>query len=158
MQEIVIRDLALEDLLGETGDSFFRCLVEIVGAASFPIVASQSDLIDIFYLRQHAGIITLVATLNKSIIGTASMIIESKFIHGNKKVAHIEDVAVIDDYQYTGIGRTLIEELIRTAKANNCYKIILDCKDKVSGFYSKLGFKMVDNNNMRMDLPNSCIP
>ena len=35
----------------------------------------------------------------------------------------------------------MIEELIKIAKENECYKVILDCNEKVMDFYEKTGFR-----------------
>jgi GNAT superfamily N-acetyltransferase len=36
---------------------------------------------------------------------------------------------------------SVIEQLKSIAKAQGCYKVILDCDEKNQGFYEKLGFK-----------------
>lgn len=84
---------------------------------------------------------TLVAINEKEeVVGSASVLIEQKFIHNGSCVGHIEDVVVKNTYRKQGIGRELIEECIEIAKNNNCYKIILDCDVHNQDFYSKLGF------------------
>jgi glucosamine-phosphate N-acetyltransferase len=149
MEEIKIRSLTIEDLKGETGRSFYETLSAL---AESPIDDNKAE--DTYYVRNHTGLITLVAVLNgkeEVIVGTASILIEPKFIHGYSKVAHLEDVAVAKDYQLTGIGRMLIEKAIEIAKGAGCYKIILDCSDDKTGFYEKLGF-IKYNNGMRLNL------
>ena len=78
---------------------------------------------------------------NHKIIGTATLLIEQKFIHNGGRVGHIEDVAIKQGFQNKGIGREIIKELIKIAKEEKCYKIILDCDEKVSKFYEQIGFK-----------------
>jgi len=78
---------------------------------------------------------------NQTIIGTATLLIEQKFIHNGGKVGHIEDVATRAGYEGIGVGKEIIQRLIEISKDQQCYKIILDCDDKVIGFYEKLGFK-----------------
>src|SRR5262249_12258477 len=58
----------------------------------------------VFRQRLKAGIRTYVARRDGRIVGTASLLIELKFIHKGGKVAHIEDVAVHKDHQRKGIG------------------------------------------------------
>ncbi len=67
--------------------------------------------------------------------------IEQKFIHNGGKAGHIEDVVTRKGYEGKGIGREILKELIKIAKDNECYKIILDCDEKLVKFYEKLGFK-----------------
>ncbi len=74
------------------------------------------------------------------IIATGSLIIEYKFIHNCKNVAHIEDIVVDNDYRGQNLGRKMIQYLIDDAKVKSCYKIILNCDKNTIEFYKKLGF------------------
>src|SRR5262245_11343285 len=51
---------------------------------------------------------TLVAERDGQIVGTATLLIERKFIHGGGRVGHIEDVSVHRDFQRQGIGTALV--------------------------------------------------
>jgi glucosamine-phosphate N-acetyltransferase len=57
------------------------------------------------------------------------------------KVAHIEDVVVDKEYRSHGLGKLLIQDGIKIANREKCYKIILDCEEKNVGFYEKCGFE-----------------
>ena len=85
--------------------------------------------------------IILVAEIDGRIVGTATLLIESKFIHNGGIVGHIEDVAVDKNHQGKEIGKKIIEYLLEYAKNRECYKTILDCTDEVRPFYEKIGFK-----------------
>lgn len=74
------------------------------------------------------------------IIGAITLIIEQKFIHNGGKVGHIEDFIVLDKYRSCGIGSFLLEYVVKLAKENNCYKVILDCDDTLEKYYIKKGF------------------
>src|SRR6476661_6970758 len=78
---------------------------------------------------------------NHQIIGTATLFIEQKFIHNGGKAGHIEDVVTRKGYEGRGVGKGMVEELIKKAKENGCYKIILDCDEKITSFYEKIGFR-----------------
>lgn len=88
----------------------------------------------------------------EGIIGTASLLLEPKFIHRGGIVGHIEDVAVRSDFRGAGIGRQLIEHASRMAQALGCYKVILNCSPENAAFYGKCGFREHELG-MRMDLP-----
>jgi len=75
-----------------------------------------------------------------TIVGTGTVIYEPKIIHSCKYVGHIEDIVVKTDYRYHGMARNIIKQLTNSAKENNCYKVILDCKPQLSGFYERLDF------------------
>lgn len=94
---------------------------------------------------------TYVAVHNDKVIGTATLVIERKFIRRGGLCGHIEDVAVHPDHQKHGVGKALVKRLISLAKFRGCYKVILDCEPKVAGFYQKLGFKESEKH-MRLDL------
>lgn len=93
----------------------------------------------------------LVARENHMVIGTATLIIEQKFIHKGGKVGHIEDVAVHKNHQGKGIGQQLITHLVEYAKDKGCYKVILDCDQTLIPFYEKVGFREAAIQ-MRIDL------
>eukprot|EP00879_Flechtneria_rotunda_P018200 GHRR01019090.1.p1 GENE.GHRR01019090.1~~GHRR01019090.1.p1 ORF type:complete len:150 (+),score=25.40 GHRR01019090.1:331-780(+) len=74
-----------------------------------------------------------------SLAGTATLMIERKFIHGCSKVGHIEDVVVGQSARGQKLGRRLIDELIQVAAHAGCYKVILDCAEHNVAFYEKCG-------------------
>jgi len=56
----------------------------------------------------------------------------------------MEDVYVSENCRGKGLGTKLIEELIKVAKQNDCYKLIGTSRyerEKVHGLYERLGFK-----------------
>jgi len=89
--------------------------------------------------------IIYVAVRDGKVIGSATIFVEPKFIHGGGKVGHIEDVVVNRENQGEGIGQKLINTLISYAEKKGCYKTILDCTEEVMPFYKKLGFKHNSN-------------
>ncbi|MCX7666466.1 MAG: GNAT family N-acetyltransferase [Gemmataceae bacterium] len=114
---------------------------------------TPQEAIPIFRQRKASGVLTLVAVNSQDqIIGTASLIIEQKFIHRGGRIGHIEDVAVHPQAQGKGIGAALIQTLINAARTMKCYKVILGCNDKNIPFYEKQGFHKHENG-MRLDLP-----
>lgn len=102
--------------------------------------------------RLWAGIRTYVVVQGGHVVGTASLIIEPKFLHGGGTVAHVEDVAVHHDAQGHGIGRLLMDHCERVARQQGCYKIILDCSRDRQPFYEKYGYREHELQ-MRKDLP-----
>lgn len=88
---------------------------------------------------------------SRKIIGTATLLVEQKFIHNGGKVGHIEDVATRKGFEGRGIGREMIHKLTEISIEYGCYKIILDCDANVVEFYEKLGF-VKKAITMRLDL------
>ena len=82
----------------------------------------------------------LVYELNNKIVGTITLIIEQKLIHGGKCVAHIEDLVVDSNNKNQKIATILLKYCIEEAKKYNCYKVILDCNEDLIEFYKKNNF------------------
>ena len=91
-----------------------------------------------------------VAIYNEEIIGATTLLIEQKFIHDGGKVGHIEDVVVRKEYQGKGVGKKIVNALLKYAEKKGCYKTILDCSEDLIPFYESMGFKR-HSNSMRFD-------
>lgn len=101
-------------------------------------------------IKKNQNHIIAVAIKDNKVVGSATLLIEPKFIHNGGFVGHIEDVVVDKNYQRNRIGEQIILYLLEKAKTKNCYKTILDCSDEVKPFYEKLGFKH-NANALRFD-------
>jgi glucosamine-phosphate N-acetyltransferase len=88
--------------------------------------------------------------MDEKVVGAATLLLESKFIHNGGIVGHIEDVVVEKNYQGQKIGEKIIRYLLEVAKTKGCYKTILDCVDEVKPFYEKIGFTH-NANALRFD-------
>ena len=143
MSEIEIREIEEDDL--EKG--FLETLDFLRNTSGLDKNKAKEILKKI---KQNPNHIIHVAIDNKKIVGTTTLFIEQKFIHGAGLVGHIEDVVVRKDYEGKGIGIRLITSMLECAKEKNCYKTILDCKDDVKKFYERIGFKY-ESNGMRYE-------
>jgi glucosamine-phosphate N-acetyltransferase len=106
---------------------------------------------EVFRERLRRGIRGYVACLDGRVVGSASLLVEEKFIHGGGLSSHIEDVAVHRDFQKQGIGAELVRFLVEEARRLGCYKVILNCREENVPFYEKTGFRRHDVG-MRIDL------
>lgn len=140
-----IRDLMPKDI--NTDFSFYETLEALAPVGDVCIGWMKT----IFARRKNRGIHTLVAVEGGKVIGTASLIVEPKFLHGCKNAGHLEDVAVHKDHQGRGVGKALVEACIERAKKAKCYKLTLDCQPGNVAFYEKLNFKLSEHQ-MRIDL------
>jgi len=75
------------------------------------------------------------------LIATTTIIYEYKFIRNIVKLAHIEDVCVDENYRNKGIGNLLINHVVNESEKAGCYKITLDCNEKLEKFYEKSGLE-----------------
>jgi len=143
MNEPVIRELRKEDLW----NGFLTTLDSLRQTSDMDHNKSEKIFEKINSNPDH---IIVVAELDGKIVGTTTLLIEPKFIHGGGLVGHIEDVVIDKNFQGQKIGEKIMKYLIEFAKNRGCYKTILDCTDDVKPFYEKLGFKHIANE-LRFD-------
>lgn len=143
MSDIIIRELKEEDLW----NGFLSTLDSLREASNI----EKEKAAEIFKkINDNKDHIIAVAELDRKIVGSTTLLIESKFIHKGGMVGHIEDVVVNNNYQGKGIGEKIVRYLLEYAKNRGCYKTILDCNDDVKNFYEKIGFKH-NANALRFD-------
>lgn len=83
------------------------------------------------------------------LIGSASLVIEQKFIHNMAKLGHIEEMTIKEEFRHQGLGKMIIEKIIQRARENGCYKITLNCTEDMKHFYEvcgleKAGIQMIE--------------
>jgi glucosamine-phosphate N-acetyltransferase len=105
---------------------------------------SYEEALKVFQSRLRAGQRTYVAKIDDRVVGTATLLVERKFIHHGGLVGHIEDVAVHKDFQRRGIGTSLVRHITEEARKLGCYKVILNCFEHVAPFYMRLGYRRHD--------------
>ena len=138
MNKITIRELKEEDI--ENG--FLTTLDSLRNTSSLEKNKAKKIFEKINSNPDH---IIAVVDLDGKIIGSTTLLIETKFIHQGGLVGHIEDVVVDKKFQGQKIGREIITYMLEFAKKRGCYKTILDCTENVKPFYEKLGFKQIGN-------------
>lgn len=92
--------------------------------------------------------IVIEDTTTKTIVAAGTVFVERKFIHQCSQVAHMEDVVTHKDYRGKRLGIVIMKALRSVGKNMNCYKVILDCKDKNVAFYEKAIDMKVTENQM----------
>jgi glucosamine-phosphate N-acetyltransferase len=88
-----------------------------------------------------------IIELNNKIIATGTIIFEYKFIHDISMCAHIEDICVDEKFIGQNYGKKIVEHLIKQSENKGCYKVILDCDEKLYNFYNKCG---LEKKNIQM--------
>jgi glucosamine-phosphate N-acetyltransferase len=147
MNNIIIREIQESDL----NDGFLESLNNL-RPVNLEKDTAKNILKKILNDNNH---IIHVAVLNGKIVGSTTLLIEQKFIHGGGLVGHIEDVVVMKEFERNQIGRQIVESLLKVAKERGCYKTILDCNENINKFYEKIGFKN-ESNGMRFDHLENC--
>ncbi|XP_055849158.1 probable glucosamine 6-phosphate N-acetyltransferase [Episyrphus balteatus] len=97
--------------------------------------------------------VTVIEDARKNeIIGAASLIIERKFIHGCAIRGRLEDVVVNNTYRGKQLGKLIVVTVSLLAEHLGCYKMSLDCKDKLIPFYKSLGYVLIPGNSNSMTI------
>lgn len=133
MADIIVRKLARADL-----DTGFLESLDSLRSTSDLLAAKTREIFDTITSNPNHNV--FVAERDGRIVGTATLLVEHKFIHNGGLVGHIEDVAVHRDAQRTRVGSQLVCELITEARREGCYKVILDCSKDLVPYYENLGF------------------
>lgn len=138
MMEPMIRELQKDDLW----NGFLNSLDSLTRTSNI----AESKANEIFQeINSNENHIIAVAEIDGTVVGSATLLIEPKFIHNGGFVGHIEDVVVDKKFQGQKIGEQIMLFLLDISKNRGCYKTILDCTDDVKPFYEKIGFKVVAN-------------
>lgn len=146
MPAYVVRELTVED--HELLPSLFETLENLrsVGELS----GAQADEVLARIIIQDGHLFAAIDP-QAGVIGAATLLVEQKFIRQGALCGHIEDVAVRKGFEGKGVASALMERALSYAKERGCYKVILDCSEKLVPFYKKFGFKELDRH-MRLDL------
>ena len=140
---ITIRELEEQDLF----NGFLHTLDSLRKASDIDSEKAKQLFQKIKSNKDHK---IFVAIENNEVVATTTLLIEQKFIHDGGLVGHIEDVSVANEHQGKGLAQILMARILDYAKKQGCYKIMLDCDDRVVPFYEKLGFN-VSAYSMRFD-------
>lgn len=86
-----------------------------------------------------------VATIDHYVVGYAmcQIRIPTSNMHP-VKIFHLDDLCVDEKYRKQGIGKSLYQKVVETAKENNCYEVTLNVwpgNDAALKFYEKMGMK-----------------
>ena len=127
MGEPIIRELKEEDLW----NGFLTSLDSLSEASN--IDKNKAEVV-FKKINTNPDYIIAVAEIDGKIVGSTTLLIESKFIHNGGLVGHIEDVVVDKNHQGQKIGEKIMKFLLEISKKRGCYKTILDCTDDVKPF------------------------
>ncbi len=81
-----------------------------------------------------------VIEYEKKIIGSATLIIQPKFYNIFKSAGLIEEVIIDEKFRGQGLGKKIINFIIKESQNKLCYKLVLNSEYKNKDFYTKLGF------------------
>jgi N-acetylglutamate synthase-like GNAT family acetyltransferase len=103
------------------------------------------------YIQPSPDYFLWVADLDGKVVATAMMHLQHKLSYHCGTAAHLEDVVVDRACRGQGVGERFVRQVIETAKAHDCYKLMLTCYPKTAGYYERFGFRQHDIG-MRLEL------
>jgi N-acetylglutamate synthase-like GNAT family acetyltransferase len=86
----------------------------------------------------------LIAEDGGTVVGTADVIVVPNLTHAARPIAFVENVVVTAKRRGHGIGRELMEEVLRRAELAGCYKVQFlsnRTRTRAHAFYERLGFE-----------------
>jgi len=133
-----------------TKDDYYKGYLKLLGQlASIDHINYNTFLAKLDMIHTNPNHMIFVMEENNVVIANITLLIEPKFIHHNQNVAHLEDFIIDPDYRKNGLGKILLRHCIDVAKSMNCYKLILNCDDKLVSYYQTYHFT---NKNNEMSL------
>lgn len=103
----------------------------------------------------HSGIRTYLLEENNTVLATASLWLEPKFIHDGSIVGHVEDVVVRGEDRHKGHGTALVKRLTEMAFLAGAYKVVLACREELVQWYERVGYRRHEVQ-MRIDRAADC--
>ncbi len=94
-------------------------------------------------IEENKNIIYIGAVDQGKVVATCFAVIIPNLTNHNRPMCFIENVVTDQNYRKQGLGKKVIDEAIRIAKENNCYKAFLESgvqRTEAHKFYEKLGF------------------
>lgn len=116
--------------------------------SSFRVEVENMDRLGNYFLSLNYARAYVVSHEEK-IVAFGSIFIFNRIRGGASAV--VEDVVVASTMRRRGLGRMILTELIRFARASGCFKITLEASDVAYDFYQSFGFK-VGGRSMKLFL------
>lgn len=138
---LLVRPLQLEDF----NNGYLDLLSQLTTVGN----VNEEKFKNQFYAMQRGGgyyVTVIEDTRNNKIIGAATLVTEFKFIHECALRARLEDVVVNTTYRGKQLGKLIVLTVSLLSKKLGCYKMSLDCKDKLIPFYKSIGYKLEPGN------------
>ena len=95
-------------------------------------------------IAAQPGRTLLAVVVEDMVVGTADLAVVSNLTHHGMAWAIVENVVVDQDRRRSGLGRALMEEIVRRCRQADCYKIQLlsrNHRQSAHVFYQSLGFQ-----------------
>ncbi|XP_032662626.1 probable glucosamine 6-phosphate N-acetyltransferase isoform X1 [Odontomachus brunneus] len=116
---------------------------------------TKDQFLNRFFSIKAAGgyyIVVIEDIYTGKIIGCATLLVEQKFIHNCGLRGRLEDVVVDNNYRGKSLGKLVVTIIVQLSRYFHCYKLSLDCTDRLVPFYENIGFKREPNNANHLNM------
>ncbi|XP_055324352.1 probable glucosamine 6-phosphate N-acetyltransferase [Sitodiplosis mosellana] len=137
--------------VGDYDRGFLQLLSQLTSVGNI----SRDDFLSRFHKMKYSGdyFVTVIEdTRINQLIGSATLVIEHKFIHGCGNRARLEDVVVNNTYRGKQLGKLIVATVTLLAEFLGCYKMSLECKDSLVKFYTSIGYVLEAGNGNSMHI------
>ena len=115
-------------------------LINLLSSLSSDFISGNNDIFDDYLMTPNQY--TFVGFYDNKLVATHTVTIEHKMIHNYGKVAHMEDLVVLQEYQNKGLAKRMLEYTLEFCKQQGVYKILATCDESMVKYYSDIvGFK-----------------
>ena len=124
-------------------DNELSSLMELYQQLNSDDIFNEFTVKNIWKNIQNQNIKYFVAKEDCKIIASCYICIIPNLTRGGKSIGFIENVITDANHRRKGIGKTVVENAIKYAKEQNCYKVVLQSANKRTDahvFYKKTGF------------------
>uniref|UniRef100_A0A8R1DQN3 Glucosamine 6-phosphate N-acetyltransferase n=1 Tax=Caenorhabditis japonica TaxID=281687 RepID=A0A8R1DQN3_CAEJA len=126
-------------------DDFSKGYLDLLGQLTSVGTIDQAAFEKQFHAMKSSvpnyHIVVIEDITNGKIVGSATLVIEMKFIHETGSRGRVEDVVVDREMRRQKLGAVLLKTLVSLGKSLGVYKLSLECKPELLPFYSQFGFE-----------------
>ena len=118
-------------------------LLELYRQLNLGEVINETIAKNIWENIKNKNIKYFIAKEDEKVIASCYICIIPNLTRGGKSIGFIENVITDVKYRRKGVGKTVMENAIKYAKEQNCYKVLLQSGKKRTDahpFYESLGF------------------
>ena len=136
--------------LGDFRKGFLQLLSQLTKVGDISEEQWRTRFLD---MKRKCGsyfVMVVEDSLTWQVVGATTLVVEQKFIHGCSQVGRVEDVVVSDQFRGRQLGKFLVASAVLLAQKLHCYKVTLNCTDKMLKFYNGIGFKCEDGDAIFM--------
>ena len=137
-----VRSLCLEDY----DRGFLELLGQLTSVGSISREEWEKRFNEMKECNGTYHVVVIEDVIAGRVIGASTLVVEKKFIHNCGLVGRLEDVVVSDVYRGKQLGKLIVAVASLLAVKLGCYKITLNCNDKMIKFYNNMGYKSEDGN------------